>query len=356
MLHAVIMSGGSGTRFWPQSRRDSPKQLQALTGDRTLLQQTVDRLDGLVAADRTWVVTNVDQAAVTRDQLPTVPVAHVIEEPLARNTAPCLGLAAVHLLAADPDAVMLVLPADHLIEPDDAFHEVAREGVALVEADRRRLVLFGIPPTRAATGFGYIHRGEPLPEQPNGFLVSAFREKPDPATARQYLAAGESYWNSGIFTWRADRIVEALTEHQPAIADGLAALQAALGTEEYHTTLQETFAAMPTISIDHAVLEHCESCVLEAPFRWNDVGSWQALPEVIGTDEAGNCLQGLVSTVDAHNCIVRSVGDHLVAAVGVEDLVIVQTADATLVARRDDEEGLRQLVKRLEEEGRDGYL
>ncbi|MFP6766861.1 MAG: mannose-1-phosphate guanylyltransferase [Planctomycetaceae bacterium] len=357
MLHAVIMSGGSGTRFWPQSRRDCPKQLQVLVGDRTLLQQSVDRLDGLVAAERTWVVTNVVQATATREQLPSIPGEQVIEEPVARNTAACLGLAAEHLLAADPEAVMLVLPADHVIQPDESFREAVQAAVALLEDDRRRLVLFGVPPTRAATGFGYIHRGEPLPGRPNGFQVSSFHEKPDRETAEHYLAAGESYWNSGIFTWRADRIVEALAEHQPTIGDGLATLRAVLGTDQYSDRLQETFAAMPAISIDHAVLEHCQdSCVLEASFCWNDVGSWRALPEVIGSDESGNCLQGAVSTVDVHNCIVRSVDDHLVAVVGVEDLVIVQTADVTLVARRDDEDGLRQLVERLTEEGRDGYL
>jgi len=357
MLHAVVMSGGSGTRFWPQSRRDRPKQLQPLAGDTSLLRQAVDRLEGLVPVERTWVVTNTLQAEVTRGQLPEVPPRQVLEEPRARNTAPCLGLAARHLLAVDPDAVMLVMPADHVIDPPGTFCDAARQAGELVSEDPRRLVLFGAPPTRPATGYGYIRRGDALGGDHPGHHVAAFHEKPDRTTAETYIASGETYWNCGIFTWRADRFLEVLARYQPELSVGLEQVGAAIGTDDYLQVLGSTYEAIPSISIDHAVLEHSDdTCLIEAPFDWHDVGSWHALSEVSGTDSDGNTLRGGVTVVDSSNCIVRSDGDHLVAAVGVEGLVIVHTADATLVARRDDEEGLKRLVKRLEEEGRDDCL
>jgi len=357
MLHAVIMSGGSGTRFWPQSRRDRPKQLQPLAGDVSLLQQTVGRLEGLVPPERTWVVTSVNGAEATRAQLPGLPGNQVLSEPHARNTAPCLGLAAWHLLAIDPDAVMLVMPADHLIDPPESFHDAARAATDLLAEDPRRLVLFGVPPTRPATGYGYIRQGEALGGEGGGFHVAAFHEKPDRPTAEAYIAAGDTSWNCGIFTWRAERILEALAEHQPEIAAELETVGQAIGSDEYDESLKAAFETIPAISIDHAILEHStDTCLLEAPFNWHDVGSWHALADVIGTDSDGNTLQGTVTVVDANNCVVRSDGEHLVGVVGVEGLVIVHTTDATLVARRDDEEGLRRLVQRLEEQGRDDCL
>ena len=357
MLHAVIMSGGSGTRFWPQSRRNRPKQLQSLAGETSLLQQTVDRLQELVPPERTWVITNAGQAEETRNQLPAVPAQQVLTEPCGRNTAPCVGLAAWHLLAADPDAMMLVLPADHVIDPPDAFRQAVRGGVELVDNDPRRLVLFGVTPTRPATGYGYIQRGESLPGASHGYLVTAFHEKPDRSTAESYIAAGDRYWNCGIFTWRADRILDALAKHEPDIADALETIGRAVGTADYDRSLQDTFESIPARSIDHAVLEQSSNtCLVEAPFEWHDVGSWHALAEILETDSDGNTLQGRVTVVDSNNCVVRSNGDHLVGAVGVENLVIVHTDDATLVAHRDDEEGLRRLVERIQEQGRDDCL
>jgi mannose-1-phosphate guanylyltransferase len=357
MLHAVVMSGGSGTRFWPQSRRDRPKQLQPLAGETSLLQQAFDRLEGLVPADRTWIVTNTLQAEATRQQLPAVAPERVLEEPRGRNTAPCVGLAACHLLAIDPDAVMLVMPADHVIGPHETFRAAVGRATELVSADSRRLVLFGVPPNRPATGYGYIRRGDPLGGDHQGHHVAAFHEKPDRATAENYITTGETYWNCGIFTWRADRILEALAEHQPELAVGLEQIGAAVGTDDYRRVLESAYDSISPISIDHAVLEHSDdACLIEAPFDWHDVGSWHALSQLSENDPDGNTLRGRVTVVDSSNCIVRSDGDHLVAAVGVEGLVIVHTADATLVARRDDEEGLRRLVERLEEEGRGDCL
>ena len=357
MLHAVIMSGGSGTRFWPQSRRLSPKQLQPLTGDTSLLQQTVSRLEGLVPPERTWVVTNTLQAQATRDQLPGLAAEQVLAEPQARNTAPCLGLAAIHLLAVDPDAVMLVMPADHVIDPLEAFAETARQAQQLVEDDASRLVLMGVTPSRPATGYGYIRHGAPLDGARGALAVESFHEKPDRATAESYIAAGGTSWNCGIFTWSAQRILLALVEHLPQLATGIATIRHALGTDDYHNVVTNVFERIKPISIDHGVLEHSsDTCLLEASFEWHDVGSWHALAELIEADADGNTLQGKVTVVDSSNCVIRSDADHLVSAVGVEGLVIVRTEDATLVARRDDEEGLRRLVERLQEQGHDDCL
>ncbi len=353
MLHAVIMSGGSGTRFWPQSRQQCPKQLQPLVGSTSLLQQTVERLDGLVPPERTWVVTNTLQADATREQLPQLPADQILAEPQARNTAPCLGLAAIHLQQIDPDAVMLAMPADHLIDPPLAFAETARHAEQLVNDDPSRLVLMGIIPQRPATGYGYIRRGTPLPGTEQAFAVEAFHEKPDRATAESYIAAGDTLWNCGIFTWRVDTILNALAEHQPQIATGMATIRDALGDADYNARLNDVFQQLPSISIDHAVLEPSSStCLIEAPFQWNDVGSWRSLADVVGTDSDGNTLQGNVVVVDSNSCIIHSDSEHLVTAVGVDGLVIVHTADATLVARRDDEDGLKRLVQQLQEQGR----
>ncbi|MFN5707493.1 MAG: mannose-1-phosphate guanylyltransferase, partial [Planctomycetota bacterium] len=229
MLHTVIMAGGAGTRFWPASRRNHPKQLLQLAGDRSMLQSTVDRLEGLCPAERILVVTNQQLVEKVRQQLPQLPAAAVIGEPAKRDTAPCVALAAEWLLADDPEAVMLVTPADHVIEPAEKFREAIAQAVQLVEADPQRIVTFGIRPTYPAEVFGYIERGPALAGVGNcaTFSVERFREKPDAATARKFLEAGTFYWNSGIFVWKAKTIAAAIREHEPAIAEQAARIVAA---------------------------------------------------------------------------------------------------------------------------------
>ncbi len=232
MLHAVIMAGGSGTRFWPKSRRDRPKQLLRLVGNLTMLQQTVARIEPLVPCERVLIVTGADQAAATRAQLPDLPAANVIAEPCPRDTAPCVGLAAAIVHERDPSATMIVMPADHVIEPADAFRATVRAAVAVIEDDPSALVTFGIKPTHPETGYGYIERG-PLLETRDGIPVHRvvqFREKPDRATAEQFLAAGNFVWNSGIFVWRAATIQSELATHRPTLAEGLRPIARAIGT------------------------------------------------------------------------------------------------------------------------------
>ena len=356
MLHAVIMAGGAGTRFWPASRKGLPKQLLNLTGRETMIQATVGRLGDLAPAERVLVVTNQRLVDEVRRQLPQLPAASVLGEPCKRDTAPCVGLAAALIQKADADGVMAVMPADHVIGPDQKFQDAMRQAADLVAEDPTRIVTFGIRPTYPAESFGYIQRGESL--APGGvYRVARFREKPDAATAKEYLASGEFYWNSGIFLWRADTILGALQQREPAMHERLLAIGEAFGGSDFDAVFQREFEAIQGKSIDYAVMEHYDNIVvLEAPFEWDDLGSWGALPRLVEADEQGNAALGRHVLVDSENCIVRTDNDHLVALLGVRDCIVVHTDDATLVARRDDEESVRKIVALLGEKGWEQYL
>ncbi len=356
MLHAVIMAGGSGTRFWPQSRRALPKQFLRFGSERTLLQETVDRCRAFVPPERTWIVTGAAHAAETARQVPDIANENVLIEPCGRNTAPCIGLAAIQLLAVDPDAVMLVMPADHVIRPLAEFQRTVERAVDVVMKDSAALVLFGVVPTYPAMGFGYIQRGDSLPDS-TGFRVAAFREKPDAATAAQYVASDEFFWNCGLFVWRAATILEQLERLTPQIAERLTRLATVVGTERWPESLAAEFPQMLSVSIDYAVLEKAEHVtVVPATFEWDDVGSWQALSRLLPTDDDGNSIEGQVCAIESSGCIVRSSPEHLVAAYGVRDLIIVHTPDATLVADKSDESALRQLIAELERRGMAEFL
>ena len=361
MLHAVIMAGGFGTRFWPLSRTKTPKQLLDLTGGRTMIQATADRLGDLVPPERTLVVTNRQLVEPIQRQLDRLPADNIIGEPCKRDTAPCVALAAHLVSHGDPEAVMAVMPADHLISPPEKFRQAIRAAIALVEADSERIVTFGIRPTFAAETFGYIERGEPLEDHKAAgiaaFRVARFREKPNRETAEQFLAAGKFSWNSGIFVWKAKTILSALARHEPAMAERLATISAAIGTSAYHEVLEREFTALSGKSIDYAVMErHSNVAVIEAPFAWDDVGSWQSLARTLGTDDAGNTIVGKHLGLRTSGTIVRTTGDHLVATLGVKDLIVVHTPDATLVASKHDEEAIRELVKELEKRGWKEFL
>lgn len=352
MLHAVVMAGGSGTRFWPQSRKTMPKQLLKLAGDRTMIQQTFDRCDGLIDSQQSWVVTNQVQADATSGQLPDIDRSRILVEPDARNTAPCIGLAAVHLLKQDPDAIMFVMPADHVIQPVEKFQQAIQAAVKVVEADPSRLVLFGVPPTFPATGYGYIERAAAFPSVDSAFDVGSFREKPAEDVAQGYLDSGNFYWNCGIFCWRADTILNLLKTHEPDMFDRLNKISGAIGTDSEAAVLAEEFPQMNSISIDYAVLERATGAtVIEAPYQWDDVGSWLAVPRLAGCDSSGNTLQGKTLAIDSKDNIVRSTDDHLVAALGVDDLIIVHTPDATLVAKKGDSERIKEILEQLKQDG-----
>ncbi len=357
MLHAVVMAGGSGTRFWPASRKALPKQFLKLSGSRSLLQGTLDRVSSIIPAARQWVVTNPSLAAETARQLPDLSTEQIILEPCARNTAPAIGLAAIHLMSVDPDAVMLVLPADHVISPDEVFVQAVNDAVSIVGDDPNRLVTFGVVPTFPATGFGYIERGDKLAKDSPAFRVASFREKPDEPTATEYVKTGKYYWNCGIFVWMADRILRSFEQHEPGIAERLESVAKSIGDDDYDDVLMREFPAMKSISIDYAVLERSETvAVVPAPYAWNDVGSWGAIAELQSPDSDGNTVRGAHAGLNTRNCIICGDEAHLIATLGVADCIIVHTPDATLVANRNDEQAIRQLVTLMEERGYERFL
>ena len=359
MLHAIIMAGGSGTRFWPKSRRDRPKQLLRLTGEATMLQQTVARIEPLVPRERILIVTGADQAEATRAQLPDLPVRNVIAEPCPRDTAPCVGLAAGIVAKKDSSATMIVMPADHVIEPAEAFLATVRAAVSVIDEDPSTLITFGIKPTHPETGYGYIERG-PLLETRDGIPVNRvvqFREKPNRETAERFLAAGNFAWNSGIFVWRARTILEEMRAHCPALAAGLEPILRAIGTSAEADTFARVFPTLVRVPIDKAVMEHAGNVrVLEVPYRWNDVGDWRAVASLLEHDAAGNAVQGKVVARDSTGSILISDDGGLLAVLGVDDLVVVHSGKATLVARKDQLDKLKALVEGLGDAGYGSFL
>lgn len=365
MLHAVIMAGGSGTRFWPESRGARPKQLLKLVGERTMIQLTADRLGQLVPAERVMIVTNAALVDEIWNQLPKLPPQALIGEPCRRDTAPCIGLAAMAIVRHDPEGVMAVMPSDHVISPDDRFQQAIALARDLVEEAPERIVTFGIRPSYPAESFGYIERGEPLDisahkEIPAGcaaYHVKRFREKPKAAVACEYLEAGTFYWNAGIFVWKAATILRALEERQPEMFARLATIAAAMDSTRYPEVLAREFAAIQGVSIDYAVMEHARDVVvIEAPFAWDDVGSWQAISRLRGGDADGNTVAGRHLGLRTTGSIIRSAGDHLIVTLGMNDCIVVHTPDATLVANKHDEEAIRELVKMIAEQGWHEYL
>ncbi|HWB00736.1 MAG TPA: mannose-1-phosphate guanylyltransferase [Pirellulales bacterium] len=355
MLHAIIMAGGAGSRFWPESRELRPKQLLTLLGDRSMLQATVDRLEGLVPPERVVIATRANLVDAIAEQLPRLPREAILAEPCQRDTAACIGLAALWVARHDPAATMVVLPADHVIAPTRTFQQAIEYAATLIDQHPRRIATFGIKPTYPAESFGYIERGEPIAagaDAPPTFHAKRFREKPRADVARDYLAAGTFYWNSGIFLWRAATIIDALETHAPQMAEHLHRIAQAFGQPEYPQVLEREFSAIQGVSIDYAVMEHARDVVVvEAPFAWDDVGSWQAIARLQGQDGAGNTVVGKHLGLRTAGSIVRTSDEHLIVTVGLNNCLVVHTPEATLVADKACEEQVREIVKLLRERG-----
>jgi mannose-1-phosphate guanylyltransferase len=360
MLHVIIMAGGTGTRFWPASRNDSPKQLLRLVGEATMLRQTIDRLGDLAPNERRLVVTNKRLVEATRQQLPELPASAIVGEPCKRDTAPCIGLAALLVSRHDPNATLVVLPADHVIRPAEHFQAAVRQAAEMVDESPGRIVTFGIRPSYPAEVFGYIHCGQSIASRavPGPvFAVKQFKEKPDAATAKKYVDSGEYYWNSGIFVWRAATILDALRKRQPEMLAHLEKIAVTWDTKDRRNVFEREFTAIKPISIDYAVMEHAtDVAVIEAPFEWDDLGGWQSLARLLGSDENGNTIIGKHLGLNTSGTIVRTDGEHLVVTLGIKDCIIVHTPNATLVADKHSEEQIRRVVKRLEELGWTDYL
>lgn len=323
-----------------------------------MLQATVDRLSGLGNPEQVMIVTNKVLVDSIREQLPEVPAEAIVGEPAKRDTAPCVGLAAALVAAKDPEGIMIVMPADHVIEPVEKFTDAIKHAVSLVEEDDERIVTFGIQPTYPAEVFGYIERSaNALADQPPTFPVERFREKPDAATAKEFLASGKFYWNSGIFVWKAKTVLAALERFEPQMYEHIAKIGSAVGKDEFEQTLTDEFTAIEGTSIDYAVMERYEKVlVVEAPYEWDDLGNWTALPRLSGVDDEGNTISAKHLGIATHGTVVRSDDEHLIVTVGLDDCIVVRTADATLIAHKDHEASIKEVVKKLEEQGWHEYL
>jgi len=349
-LFAVVMAGGSGTRFWPASRRARPKQFLPVAGGRSMIAETCARLAGLVPWERVLVVTAESQVPLVRAALPELPRANILAEPAARNTAPCVAFAAAEIARRAQDSVQVVLPSDHVIRPTEAFQRTLRAAAEEASAGES-LVIFGVRPDHPATGYGYIEAGKTLATR-DGIPVHAvtrFVEKPTRERAEQFLAAGNFLWNSGMFVWSTRAIRAALERHAPGIAQGLARVGAG-------EALARIYPTLPSVAIDVAVLEKASNVrMLPIDYRWSDVGSWSALPELHERDRDGNwpVLAGgarLVSE-DSRGCLAYAEGQEVIALVGVHDLVVVRAGDATLVCPRERSQDVKRIVERLSAEG-----
>jgi mannose-1-phosphate guanylyltransferase len=360
-IHPVVMAGGSGTRFWPLSRRNRPKQFLALTGEETLLAATVRRLPPLASAERSLVVCGPDHARAARKLLPELPPGNFIVEPCPRNTAPCVGLAALHVAARDPKGVMAMLPADHHVGRADAFRKAI--AVAAQVAETGAIATIGIRPSRPETGYGYLRVGRRLAVHGRGkrpldaYQVARFVEKPDAATAARYLAEGDYLWNSGIFVFRADVILGEIGRAMPVLREQLATIGRDLGTPRYARTLKRVFPECPAISIDYGVMEKSQRiAVVPADFGWSDVGSFAALSEVRKADADGNIKDGEALVLGGRNDVVLAEGGRPVAVIGLDDIIVVDAGDAVLVCRKDRAQDVRKAVDELVRRGREDLL
>jgi mannose-1-phosphate guanylyltransferase len=359
MLHAMIMAGGGGTRFWPRSRAARPKQFLTFSGDRTLLQATLDRIEAQVPPERTWVITSAAHRDEALRQLPHVPAPQVVGEPTGRDTAPCIGLGAALIARQDADATMVVMPADHAIEPAQEFGRALHAAEKLADEFTDALITFGIRPTEPATGYGYIHRGPAVAQRQgvNAFAVQAFREKPSREVAERYAAGGEYDWNSGIFVWKARTILAELQRLKPAIHEAVRRIADAWDTPRRDEAFREEYEKVEKISIDFAVMEKAgRALVVQAPYQWDDVGSWLALERRNPQDANGNTVQALHVGINTSGCVIVGDPGRLIATMGVSNLLIIQDGDATLIADRRDEGAVKEIVARLKADGRETYL
>jgi mannose-1-phosphate guanylyltransferase len=358
-LYAAIMAGGVGSRFWPRSRQACPKQFLEVFGAESLIQNTFARLQPLVDPEHCLVVTHERYVEQTREDLPAIPEQNILAEPISRNTAPCIAFAAAHLLARDPDAMMIVLPADHVIRNARRFHDALR--VAIEKAkEPGALVTIGIEPTHPETGYGYIQYdstpagdGEP---QLRAFPVRTFAEKPDLATAERFLDSGDFLWNSGMFIWRADSILQQMERHLPEVHAAFEGIAAGNVGQDEAAAILDAYQHSPRISIDYGVMERAQNVyVVPGSFDWSDVGDWRAVYEMSSKDKAGNASEGNVIVHNTSRCYVRA-DSRLVVLVGMREVVVVDTEDAVLVCHLDATQQVKNIVDYLGSHGLNEYL
>jgi mannose-1-phosphate guanylyltransferase len=363
-VYAVVMAGGGGTRFWPWSREKRPKQMLPILSDRSMIWETVERIRPFVPAERIYIVTARSQVADLRREIPRIPGKNFLAEPVGRNTAPCLCLAAVRIRRQDPRGLMVVLSADHYIGNRQGFWQTLRAGVDFARREDY-LVTLGVAPTAPETGYGYIEKGKTLAKI-GGFPIlqaRSFREKPPLPKAKAYLRSGKYLWNSGMFVWRADVFREALRRHLPALFEAMRPLETSLGIRGGEKTLERVYADCPAISVDYGILEKAGNVALiEGRFSWNDVGSWAALGKIFPPDNKGNArilrpraARGQTLLLDSSGCLVRT-EEKLIALVGMKDTVVVEAGNALLVCPRDRSQDVRRVLEELKARGWKEYL
>lgn len=355
---AVIMAGGKGERFWPKSRKNLPKQFLSLTPDgKTMIQHTVERISSLVNIQDVFVVTNKNYESLVLEQLQGIPKENILLEPMAKNTAPCIGLAAVHIKNKYDDAVMLVLPSDHLIKYNEIFIDTLKDAIE-VAREEENMVTIGITPSYPETGYGYIHFGRDHDDikQNSVYKVKKFVEKPNLETAKEYLASGKYLWNSGMFVWKTSTILNNFKKLLPSTYKGLCEIAAGIGMENEQQILEQEFGQLQAESIDYGIMEKADFIyTIPGSFGWDDVGSWLALERINTTNEHGNVVEGNVITINSKNSIIQG-EDKLIATIGIEDLIIVDTKDAILICNKQNTQDVKKVIENLKICNRNEYL
>ena len=345
-IYAVIMAGGIGSRFWPRSRERSPKQVLEIIGSGSMIINTISRIQSLVPIEKTLVVTNKLQKELIHKQIPSLPLSNILTEPIGRNTAPCIGLAAKWISKQDPEAIMIVLPADHIIRDVNEFLHMLRQGIRVAQ-EKDALVTIGIKPTHPETGYGYIQFDDSSKKNPYAtegiFHVKTFAEKPNMETAEKFLKSGDFIWNSGMFIWKTRIILQEIDKHLPELGEQLSKLNSVIGTESYASTLEHIYGIIRSVSIDYGVMEKASHVfVAIGDFGWSDVGSWDEVVRLTPTDGNGNAFRGTVFVKDSHRNYIDA-GNKVVATIGVDDIIVITTDDAVLICKK----GLSQDVKEV---------
>lgn len=352
---ALIMAGGKGERFWPRSRVNLPKQFLSLTDDgKTMIQLTVERISPIVDIEDVYIATNKNYKELVMEQLPGIPEQNILCEPIGRNTAPCIGLGAVHVASKYDDAVMIVLPSDHLIKNNEIFIDTFKEACD-VATKGANLVTVGITPNYPETGYGYVKYDE-AKKDGNARVVEKFVEKPDLETAKSYLADGLYLWNSGMFTWKISTILDCFKKYMPSTYEGLLKIKASIGTADEDAVLQAEFPNLESQSVDYGIMEKAENIyILPGNFGWDDVGSWLAVGRIKKNDDNNNVINGNVVAVNTKDCVIEG-GDKLIATVGLRDIIVVDTDDAILISTKENAGEIKQVLGRLRDGGMEKYL